>query len=166
MDRHLRKNPDRVETISRAGTACKPCDISVLPVLLLASFLCKFSTSLVNFLLSLVSSFVTLASCWTCACNAITEFFHTWSLTLEPGIWSQSLAGTLNVYTQRGTAAVLCPSVTYMTVRSKHKCRIDIAIVSSTQICETANDLKIVSCSSLDTCHGNTRCRMAIITSR
>ena len=106
------------EQLMEANDICDPLD---LPVALAAPSFFKFFTSLTNRL--------------TCSCNANTVFLKIWSSTLGPGVWAQSLVGTLNEYTQPALSpAVLWPCVTHTTERTRLKDKITFTILNPTSL--------------------------------
>ena len=106
-----------------------------LPVVTVASFVCKLPTSLTSLSLCSRRTLMSLVSCLTCSWSAITELFHIWSSTLGPGVCAQSLVGTLNEYTQPALSpAVLWPCVTHTTERTRLKDRITFTILNPTTL--------------------------------
>ena len=71
-----------------------------------------------------------LARSLTWVCKATNKLFVNWS---SIGVWPQSFVGTLNVYEQcESSAVVLCPSVTHNMANSRHMRSTDIAMLYST----------------------------------
>ena len=71
-----------------------------------------------------------LARNLTWFCKATNKLFVNWSSIC---VWPQSFVGTLNVYEQcESFALVLCPSVTHNMANSRHMRSTDIAMLYST----------------------------------